>query len=135
MLISHFASQLSICFSTKANKCGMLQVILYCRQLDHPKALRVLAVTLNDINSAIRYCKKHARHEGFISLLEMLLRPGEGREPMYTEACQVSNAQETQIASSCNLFTIRYSCIKFYIYLAFSFTTSMLMLIQLQYFF
>lgn len=50
----------------------------------------MLAVTLNDTNAAIRYCKKHAGHEGFIALLEMLLRPGEGREPMYTEACQVS---------------------------------------------
>ncbi|GMH35213.1 hypothetical protein BSKO_03081 [Bryopsis sp. KO-2023] len=69
------------------------QVILYCRLSDHPKALRVLAVTLRDINGAIRYCKKHAGHEGFLALLEMLLRPGEGREPMYTEACQVLNAE------------------------------------------
>lgn len=64
-------------------------MILYCRLHDHHKALRVLAVTLNDVNASIRYCKKHAGHEGFIALLDMLLNPGEGRDPMYTEACQV----------------------------------------------
>lgn len=49
----------------------------------------MLAVTLNDVQASIRYCKKHAGHEGFIALLDMLLNPGEGRDAMYTEACQV----------------------------------------------
>eukprot|EP00210_Caulerpa_lentillifera_P007702 g7353.t1 len=69
------------------------QVILNCRLKDHVKALRILAITLKDIHSAIRYCKVYAGNEGFISLLDMLLKPGKDQEPLYTDAIQVLNAE------------------------------------------
>jgi len=37
----------------------------------------------------LRYCRVYAGAEGFIELLDMLLNPGEDREPFFSDAVQV----------------------------------------------
>ena len=67
---------------------------------DHEAALRVLALYLGDIRAAEAYCEQHTGQAGYLALLSMLLAPGEGRAPLYTEACQLLAAQGTCCAST-----------------------------------
>ncbi|CAD7698296.1 unnamed protein product [Ostreobium quekettii] len=90
---SHLYDVLRVLRAVESTKLYKEQVILYCRLCDHPRALRVLAVTLREVGSAIAYCKQHGGQDGFLTLLEMLLHPGDGQQPMYTEACMVLNAE------------------------------------------
>ena len=62
---------------------------------DHVAALRVLALVLGDIRAAEAFCEQHTGQAGYLALLSMLLAPGEGRAPLYTEACQLLAAQGT----------------------------------------
>ena len=66
----------------------------YLTQLgDHGAALRVLALVLGDIRAAEAYCARWAGGEGHLALLDALLRPGDGRAPLYAEACHLLAAQ------------------------------------------
>jgi len=60
---------------------------------DHGAALRVLALVLGDMRAAEAYCARWARGEGHLALLDALLRPGDGRPPLYAEACHLLAAQ------------------------------------------
>ena len=60
---------------------------------DHEAALRMLALYLGDIRAAEAYCEQHTGQAGYLALLSMLLAPGEGRPPLYAEACQLLAAQ------------------------------------------
>ncbi len=65
-----------------------------CVQLeDHRAALRILALVLGDIRLAEAYCARWAGQQGYLSLLDMLLHPGHGRDPLYAEACHLLAAQ------------------------------------------
>ena len=65
-----------------------------CAQLgDHRAALRILALTLGDIRLAEGYCARFTGREGHLLLLDLLLHPGDGRPPLYIEACHLLAAQ------------------------------------------
>ncbi|EFJ47553.1 hypothetical protein VOLCADRAFT_91994 [Volvox carteri f. nagariensis] len=71
---------------------------LHCRQGDHPAALAVLALQLADVDGAICYCRSRCGQEGWLALLDLLLRPGGGREPDYGAACRVLAAEGAALA-------------------------------------
>ncbi|KAK9804448.1 hypothetical protein WJX73_002374 [Symbiochloris irregularis] len=56
---------------------------------EHDAALRVLALDVGDIRGAEAYCEQHAGPLGGLALLRMLLAPGQGRAPLYAEACHL----------------------------------------------
>ena len=56
---------------------------------NHTAALLVLALDMGDIRGAERYCNEHAGPQGRLALLRMLLAPGQGRPPLYAEACHL----------------------------------------------
>jgi hypothetical protein len=60
---------------------------------DNRAALRVMALVLGDMRRATAFCAATAGQEAYMTLLAMLLHPGEGRDPLYTEACQLLAAQ------------------------------------------
>ncbi len=60
---------------------------------DHAAALRILALVLGDIRLAEAYCARWAGQQGYLALLDMLLHPGDGRAPLYAEACHLLAAQ------------------------------------------
>lgn len=63
---------------------------------DDAAALRILAIELQDVVGAERYCAEQGSKEGQAShalLLDMLLRPGQGRPPMLAQACHLLAAQ------------------------------------------
>ncbi|GIM01063.1 hypothetical protein Vretimale_5917 [Volvox reticuliferus] len=74
------------------------QVQLHSRLADHPAALAVLALQLRDVDSAICYCRARCGQEGWLALLDLLLRPGAGREPDYSAACRVLAAEGAALA-------------------------------------
>ena len=55
--------------------------------------MRILALVLGDIRLAEAYCARWAGQQGYLFLLDMLLHPGHGREPLYAEACHLLAAQ------------------------------------------
>lgn len=57
------------------------------------EALRVVALILGDMRRATAFCQASGSQDAFMTLLAMLLHPGEGRDPLYTEACQLLAAQ------------------------------------------
>ncbi len=67
-----------------------------CQLGDHLAALRLLAVTLRDLRGAEVYCRDHAGVDGYSDLLAMVLRPGDGASPRYTEACHVISVAGAQ---------------------------------------
>ena len=71
---------------------------------EHEAALRVLALYLGDIKAAEAYCEQHTGQAGYLALLSMLLAPGEGRAPLYAEACQLLAAQGTFYLVSYTLY-------------------------------
>jgi hypothetical protein len=60
---------------------------------EHGAALRLLALVLCDIRLAEAYCARYAGPEGHAALLELLLRPGDSRPPLYADACHLLAAQ------------------------------------------
>ena len=81
-------------------KCGICCLCLLSKRVlvllqlgEHARALRLLALVLCDIRLAEAYCARYAGAEGHAQLLEMLLRPGDGREPLYADACHLLAAQ------------------------------------------
>jgi hypothetical protein len=60
---------------------------------DHRAALEILALVLGDIRLAEAYCARFAGQDGHLLLLDMLLHPGDGRTPLYAEACHLLAAQ------------------------------------------
>lgn len=65
---------------------------------DDTAALRILAIELQDMAAAEQYCAEQAGKGGQASyalLLEMLLRPGQGRAPLLPQACHLLAAQGT----------------------------------------
>jgi hypothetical protein len=54
----------------------LLQVELHTRLCDYDAALRLLALVIADVDAAISYCRQHGGQEGWLALLDMLLRPG-----------------------------------------------------------
>lgn len=74
---------------------------------DDAAALRILAIELQDVVGAERYCAEQGSKEGQAShalLLDMLLRPGQGRPPMLAQACHLLAAQG-QALPHCNVKT------------------------------
>eukprot|EP00798_Chlamydomonas_sp_ICE-L_P020264 gene20264-27018_t len=67
------------------------RVQLYSRMGEHVLALQVLALELLDVDSAVTYCRQHSGK--WMMLLELLLRPGKGLEPMYSAAVKVLHAE------------------------------------------
>ncbi|MEW5300203.1 MAG: hypothetical protein WDW36_003149 [Sanguina aurantia] len=72
---------------------GREAVLLHCRLGQHAEALGVLALVLQDVEGAVFYCKVHAGQQGYLQLLDLFLRPGDGRPPMYAAACRVLSAE------------------------------------------
>ena len=73
---------------------------------DHMAALRILALTLQDMDAAESYCTQHMGPPGYLTLLGMLLHPGPGQEPLFVEACRLLAAQGTPKAlckALCNM--------------------------------
>ena len=67
---------------------------MLCVQVgDHPAALRILALVVGDMDAAEDYCGKHAGPDSYLTLLDMLLRPGNARPPLFVEACHLLAAQ------------------------------------------
>lgn len=62
------------------------QAILYRKLGDEVSVFQILALKLGDIEAAERYCTELGRPDAYMRLLDMYLRPGEGREPMYNAA-------------------------------------------------
>ena len=60
---------------------------------DHLAALRILALVVGDMDAAEDYCGRHAGPDGYLTLLDMLLRPGDERSPLFAEACHLLAAQ------------------------------------------
>lgn len=64
-------------------------MLIYGRLGDHAAAMRLLATVMADLDGAIGYCRQFAGSDGWLALLEALLRPGGGRPPNYVAACKV----------------------------------------------
>ena len=63
---------------------------------DDTAALRILAIELEDMVEAERYCAEQGLKGGEAThalLLDMLLHPGQGRPPMFAQACHLLAAQ------------------------------------------
>lgn len=61
-------------------------------------ALQILVLELQDILAAEQYCARHSLKDGgtqssYMQLLNLLLHPGPGRQPMYTQACHLLGSQ------------------------------------------
>lgn len=72
------------------------QVILHSKVGDDTAALRILAIELEDMVEAERYCAEQGLKGGQAThalLLHMLLHPGQGRPPMFAQACHLLAAQ------------------------------------------
>lgn len=59
---------------------------------DHLSALRVLALTLRDIGAAEAYAAAHLPPSEYRTLLQLVLHPGPGIEPLYEDACYLITA-------------------------------------------
>ena len=73
-------------------------------------ALRILALELQDIVAAEQYCADHpspdpAAQSSYMQLLDLLLHPGDGTQPMYTQACHLLGSQGTA-AGHCTLIIL-----------------------------
>ena len=55
--------------------------------------------------AAEAYCAQNAGQEGYLALLDMLLRPGNGQAPMYAEACHLLAAKGARGLSHALHFT------------------------------
>jgi hypothetical protein len=55
-------------------------------------ALRVLAVTLHDVEAAEAYARSHLAPKDYRALLHLVLEPGEGLEPRWEDACYLITA-------------------------------------------
>eukprot|EP00884_Botryococcus_braunii_P004337 jgi/Botrbrau1/13904/Bobra.0017s0011.1 len=73
------------------------QFILHSKAGQTKEALRVVALVLGDMKRATAYCQALGEQEAYMTLLAMLLHPGEGRDPLYAEACQLLAAQGSQL--------------------------------------
>jgi len=63
---------------------------------DDTAALQILAIELEDMVEAERYCAEQGLKGGEAThalLLDMLLHPGQGRPPMFAQACHLLAAQ------------------------------------------
>ena len=60
---------------------------------NHEAGLRILALIMGDMHAAEAYCEQHAGQPGYLALLSMLLSPGDGRSPLYVDACRLLAAQ------------------------------------------
>lgn len=63
---------------------------------DDTAALRILAIELEDMVEAERYCAEQGLKGGQAThalLLDMLLHPGQARPPMFAQACHLLAAQ------------------------------------------
>ncbi|KAK9806735.1 hypothetical protein WJX72_000925 [[Myrmecia] bisecta] len=69
------------------------QVILHSKIGDHAAALRILALVIGDLAAAEAYCGQHGGQDSYLTLLDMLLQPGDLRPPMYVEACHLLAVQ------------------------------------------
>ncbi len=59
---------------------------------DHMAALRTLALTLHDVAAAEAYARAHLAPPDYRALLHLVLEPGPGREPRWTDACYLITA-------------------------------------------
>ena len=59
---------------------------------DHLSALRLLALTLRDIAAAEAYATAHLPAAEYRTLLQLVLHPGPGVEPLYEDACDLITA-------------------------------------------
>lgn len=58
-------------------------------------ALRILAFRMGNIGRAIEACERSGNEGSYAILLDLLLQPPDGREPMHEAACQLLAAQGT----------------------------------------
>ncbi|KAJ7540755.1 hypothetical protein O6H91_10G029200 [Diphasiastrum complanatum] len=65
------------------------QAILYKKRGDEIPALRILALKLEDSEAAEKYCAELGRPNAYMQLLDMYLKPGEGKDPMYGPAVRL----------------------------------------------
>ncbi|KAG2489069.1 hypothetical protein HYH03_012505 [Edaphochlamys debaryana] len=79
-------------------------VMLHARAGDAAAALAALVgppgpgLGLGDVEGGIAFCRRRCGPEGWRALLELLLRPGEGREPDFRSACRVLAAEGAELA-------------------------------------
>lgn len=63
--------------------------LIHWRMGNHSATLRLLAVTLRDVGAAVCYASAFLPESDHRSLLHLLLRPGDGEEPRWEDACRV----------------------------------------------
>lgn len=73
------------------------QAILYRKLGDEMRVFQILALKLGDIEAAERYCTELGRPDAYMRLLDMYLKPGEGREPMYNAAVHLLQLHGTSL--------------------------------------
>ena len=56
-------------------------------------ALEVLALIIGDVKRAQLLCQDEGNLDAYLTLLKLLLHPGDGRPPMYVEACRLLTAE------------------------------------------
>ena len=65
----------------------LLSLLLPPQAGDHMAALRVLALTLRDVAAAEAYARAHLSPPDYRALLQLVLHPGPGLEPLWDDAC------------------------------------------------
>lgn len=73
------------------------QATLYRKLGDEVRVFQILALKLGDIEAAEHYCTELGRPDAYMRLLDMYLRPGEGREPMYSAAVHLLQLHGTSL--------------------------------------
>eukprot|EP00250_Pteridium_aquilinum_P021146 c25040_g1_i1 orf=503-3787(-) len=73
------------------------QAILHRKLGDEIRVFQILALKLEDIEAAERYCTELGRPDAYMRLLDMYLKPGEGREPMYNAAVHLLQLHGTSL--------------------------------------
>ncbi|KAI5072328.1 hypothetical protein GOP47_0012434 [Adiantum capillus-veneris] len=73
------------------------QAILYRKLGEETRVFQILALKLGDIEAAERYCAELGRPDAYMRLLDMYLKPGDGREPMYNAAVHLLQSHGTSL--------------------------------------
>ncbi|MCO5566316.1 hypothetical protein L7F22_019993 [Adiantum nelumboides] len=73
------------------------QAILYRKLGEETRVFQILALKLGDIEAAESYCSELGRPDAYMRLLDMYLKPGDGREPMYNAAVHLLQLHGTSL--------------------------------------
>ncbi|KAH7299277.1 hypothetical protein KP509_24G003400 [Ceratopteris richardii] len=73
------------------------QAILHRKLGDEIRVFQILALKLGDIEAAEQYCMELGRPDAYMRLLNMYLKPSDGREPMYGAAVHLLELHGTSL--------------------------------------